>query len=95
MAEDAARDGNLRVVQRLVRSLSLRGEQNSYLSFLTQLAHGARPDLKDTSQRSAIEYALPYPQIEWVCEEALRRLRQSEVRRFYSESHTFDDLGDH
>ncbi|KAF8207075.1 hypothetical protein K438DRAFT_1755792 [Mycena galopus ATCC 62051] len=52
----AARDGNLDVVQVLLR-------------------HGARPDIGDGNHRTSVQFALPYPQILWLCETALRRHR--------------------
>ncbi|KAJ7220173.1 hypothetical protein GGX14DRAFT_585918 [Mycena pura] len=39
------------------------------------LRHGARPDFGDANHRTAIQFALPFPQIVWLCESALRRHR--------------------
>ncbi|KAF7312073.1 hypothetical protein MIND_00219500 [Mycena indigotica] len=39
------------------------------------LRHGARPDLRDANNRTAIQFALPFPQVLWLCESALRRHR--------------------
>ncbi|KAJ7183228.1 hypothetical protein C8R46DRAFT_939255 [Mycena filopes] len=39
------------------------------------LRHGARPDLGDGNHRTSIQFALPYPQLVWLCETALRRHR--------------------
>ncbi|KAI0768084.1 hypothetical protein BD413DRAFT_494063 [Trametes elegans] len=42
------------------------------------LAHGARPDLRDTHHRTAIQHALRHPQMLCMCEDALRRQRARE-----------------
>ncbi|KIJ52466.1 hypothetical protein M422DRAFT_202564 [Sphaerobolus stellatus SS14] len=42
------------------------------------LAHGARPDLRDIGQRSAVQFSLPHLEILWLLEETLRRSRASE-----------------
>ncbi|KAJ7143317.1 hypothetical protein C8R43DRAFT_954109 [Mycena crocata] len=39
------------------------------------LGHGACPDLGDANHRTSVQFALPYPQIVWLCEAALRRHR--------------------
>ncbi|KAJ7236269.1 hypothetical protein B0H12DRAFT_1204516 [Mycena haematopus] len=39
------------------------------------LRHGARPDIGDGNHRTSVQFALPYPQIVWLCETALRRHR--------------------
>ncbi|KAJ7352365.1 hypothetical protein DFH08DRAFT_85230 [Mycena albidolilacea] len=39
------------------------------------LRHGARPDFGDGNHRTSVQFALPYPQIVWLCETALRRHR--------------------
>ncbi|KAJ7086153.1 hypothetical protein B0H15DRAFT_845590 [Mycena belliarum] len=39
------------------------------------LRHGARPDFGDGNHRTSVQFALDYPQIEWLCETALRRHR--------------------
>ncbi|KAJ7039657.1 hypothetical protein C8F04DRAFT_1086121 [Mycena alexandri] len=39
------------------------------------LRHGARPDLGDGNHRTSIQFGLPYPQLVWLCETALRRHR--------------------
>ncbi|KAF7330250.1 E3 ubiquitin-protein ligase XBAT33 [Mycena venus] len=39
------------------------------------LRHGARPDIGDGNHRTSVQFALPYPQILWLCETALRRQR--------------------
>ncbi|KAH9856484.1 ankyrin [Lenzites betulinus] len=42
------------------------------------LAKGARPDLRDTHHRTAIQHALRHPQMLWLCESALRKQRARE-----------------
>ncbi|KAJ6468360.1 hypothetical protein C8R45DRAFT_468054 [Mycena sanguinolenta] len=42
---------------------------------LVLLRHGARPDIGDGNNRTSVQFALPYPQILWLCETALRRHR--------------------
>jgi len=42
------------------------------------LQHGARPDFRDVNHRTSIHYALPHPQILWLCETVLRRHRWRE-----------------
>ncbi|KAJ7717682.1 ankyrin repeat-containing domain protein [Mycena metata] len=39
------------------------------------LRHGARPDLGDGNHRTSVQFGLPYPQLVWLCETALRRHR--------------------
>ncbi|KAJ7650762.1 hypothetical protein FB45DRAFT_1077911, partial [Roridomyces roridus] len=39
------------------------------------LRHGACPDANDGNYRTAVQFALAYPQILWLCETALRRHR--------------------
>ncbi|GJJ08192.1 hypothetical protein Clacol_002400 [Clathrus columnatus] len=43
------------------------------------LAHGARPDVKDISQKSSIQYAMAHPEVLWLCEETLRKTRRTEL----------------
>ncbi|KAF8501234.1 hypothetical protein BU17DRAFT_58923, partial [Hysterangium stoloniferum] len=47
------------------------------------LVHGARPELTNVSQHSAIYYAVQHPQILWLCEQTLRRSRKVEVREVF------------
>ncbi|KAI0368717.1 ankyrin [Pilatotrama ljubarskyi] len=42
------------------------------------LARGARPDLRDTHHRTAIQHALQHPQLLCICESALRKQRARE-----------------
>ncbi|KAI0833226.1 ankyrin [Trametes gibbosa] len=42
------------------------------------LSKGARPDLRDTHHRTAIQHALRHPQTLWLCESALRKQRARE-----------------
>ncbi|KAJ6466526.1 hypothetical protein C8R47DRAFT_37538 [Mycena vitilis] len=44
------------------------------------LRHGARPDAGDGNYRTPVQFALPYPQIVWLCETALRRHRVLECQ---------------
>ncbi|CAK5268653.1 unnamed protein product [Mycena citricolor] len=39
------------------------------------LRHGAFPDLGDAHHRTAVQFALRFPQIVWLCESTLRRMR--------------------
>ncbi|KAJ7056662.1 ankyrin repeat-containing domain protein [Mycena amicta] len=39
------------------------------------LRHGACPDFEDSNHRTAVQFALPFPQVLWLCEVALRRHR--------------------
>ncbi|KAH9481761.1 Ankyrin repeat domain-containing protein 55 [Psilocybe cubensis] len=44
------------------------------------LSHGARPDFRDRNHRTSVQFALPYPQILWLCETVLRRHRWRESK---------------
>ncbi|KAI0035363.1 hypothetical protein K488DRAFT_83069 [Vararia minispora EC-137] len=44
----------------------------------TLLAHGARPDTRDVTFRSALQYALPHAVALWLCENAVRNVRTRE-----------------
>lgn len=43
------------------------------------LHHGARPDYRDKTNRTAIQHGMDFPQVLWLLEGALRRHRFSEL----------------
>ncbi|KAL0955077.1 hypothetical protein HGRIS_003994 [Hohenbuehelia grisea] len=42
------------------------------------ISNGARPDFRDRNHRTSTQFALPHPQMLWLCENALRRHRSRE-----------------
>ncbi|KXN86468.1 Ankyrin repeat domain-containing protein 50 [Leucoagaricus sp. SymC.cos] len=59
-------------------ALMYAARDNSLQVVQLLLSHGARPDLRDCNFRSSIQYAIPHPQILWLCESVLRRHRWRE-----------------
>ena len=52
----------------------------------SQLANGARPDLRDTHHRTAIHHSLRHPRMLWLCEGTLRKER---MREYLVRAHTY------
>ncbi|KAF9448657.1 hypothetical protein P691DRAFT_792388 [Macrolepiota fuliginosa MF-IS2] len=59
-------------------ALMYAARDNSLQVVQLLLSHGARPDLRDCNFRSSVQYAIPHPQILWLCESVLRRHRWRE-----------------